>query len=447
MSLELKAKILALESDLDVERLGFSGSTLMKLWDIGIAKFSDITSHDADSLYKSLCKALGRGSTESAKAVVAEVEKVLAERGSGLEKPVVHEELKLQPSTRVRKRKARDNFDLVDEYAEKPEIDLTKALLNFEDVSLKFLFLELRQYPLLTHEEHVELGKHVKEKKCQKAHRLLVLHNLRLVIPNARAHLWSKLEMADLMHEGILGLMVAAHKWDYSLGYKFSTYATHWIRQGIKRAIMDMGDSVRLPCHIQERINKIRRQARKQNQEQVESGLAELAQGSKSLGLDAKQTKRIMDAQALKSVPSLDQVVSSFRMNGHGNEPSALHEFIEDEKILQPGLAAEAKEELDEACARINEFTEALWADGTISERTREVVVRYYGLEGSLRPRTLEHVAERYGITRERVRQIIKAAWEKLQANGLDMDDDSISDELKRIRELEKLVHKRVSSD
>lgn len=446
MSLDIKAKILALEVDTEVENLGFSGTTLMKLWGIGIAKLSDLTAHDAASLQKNLLKVLGKGSASDAKAIVAEVEAVLSKRNASLDKVVVHEEPKLKSSAKPRKRRARDNFDLVDEHSEKPEIDVTKALLNFEDISLKFLFIEIRQYPLLSHAEHVELAKHIKEKGCRKAHKLLVIHNLRLVIKHARAKLWSQLDMADLMQEGILGLMKAAWKYDYERGFAFSTYATHWIKQYISRAIMDMGDTVRLPCHIQERINAIRRQARKENQERVENGAVELAQGIKALGLDVQQAKRIMDAHALKAAPSLDQLVSSYRAHSHGEETS-LHDYIEDENALPPDLAAEAKEELDEACERINEFTEALYADQTVPERNREIMVRYYGLDGPLRPRTLEHVGDRYGITRERVRQIIKATWEKLQENGIDMDDDSICDELKRIRALEKLIHKRVSSD
>lgn len=437
----------------DIETLGLPGGTMMQLWSIGVARVSDLATYNTETLRKKLADSLG-GSAEAR----GRIEKVMAD---------LQTVIRVQPAPlkEVPKEKAKESKDEQEESDDSPR---RKDRLELEEVSdevieksnasapefqndtLAVLYRDMRKYKLLSSAEHTELGRKVLEQQDMEARNLLVSHNLRLVLSVARKQLWvtiarkkewSALELADLVQEGTLGLMIAADRWDYRKGFAFSTYATWWIRQSISRAVQDSG-FVRVPVHIQDALSKVRRVM---NEIAAQTGrpptLAEIAKGAE---MTTGKIRSVLKATQMSYV-SFDAKVNSG--SSDMEEESSLAEFIPDDRFLTPDKALEAKQELDAACGRINTLTEVLYDDDTISDRNREIFVRFYGLEGSLQKRTLEHIGEKYNLTRERIRQMIGIVWEKLQQTGLDMDHDSVLADLARIGDLEKIANRRVSVD
>jgi RNA polymerase primary sigma factor len=237
--------------------------------------------------------------------------------------------------------------------------------------------------------------------------------------------------------------MIAAEKYDYRQGFAFSTYAHWWIRQTISRAIMDSG-FIRIPAYMGELLTKVRRAM---NEIALREGRPPtLQEVATTIERTPGQVKSALRASRMQMI-SFDEP-SAGEVSGRFDEgDSVWYELIADETALRADHVLEAREELDAACGRLNGLTKALYEDDSIPDRNKEIFVRLYGLDGSLKKRTLEHVAESYEITRERIRQIIGKLWDKLQLSGIDMDHESVVEELARIRELEKLAGKRVSAE
>jgi RNA polymerase sigma factor (sigma-70 family) len=436
----------------DLESLGFSGATLMQLWGIGVSSISDLTGHNTDSLRARLIESLN-GSTQAHARIekaIADIHAVLKNRRITLKQ---EESVKTQAQYATRRPATTEVSSFrSDAGLDLPDYDtLDKAnagVPRLERDPLEQFYKDMKRYKrILPREEQFELGRRIAEEKDMVARDTLVLHNLRLVLWVARKQLWatfarkkewSALEFADLVQEGVIGLMIAAEKFDYRHGFAFSTYAHWWIRQAITRAIMDSG-FVRIPVHMGELLMKVRRAM---NEIALREGraptLREVATAVESTPGKVKSALRVSRMQ----LSSLDDLLPS----KHGDGEDTVHELIADETALRADHVLEAREELDAACARLNELTEALYTDDSISERDKSVFVRIYGLDGSLQRRTLEHVSESLEITRERVRQILEKLWDRLQLSGVDMDHESVLEELVRIAELEKLAGKRVSS-
>jgi RNA polymerase primary sigma factor len=261
---------------------------------------------------------------------------------------------------------------------------------------IRTYFDEIARVPLLTKDEEVELAKRI-EAGDEEAKKKLAEANLRLVVSIAKKYRGCGLPFLDLIQEGNLGLMKAVEKFDWRKGYKFSTYATWWIRQAILRAITNRSRTIRVPTHINELIRKIH-EAEREHIKEHGSGptLEELAEE-----LDTTVDNIVKAKRTAQYTASLDTPI------GYDEEGAVLGDFIEDEDAVSP--TRETFREL-----LIQEIRKAL--KERLTPRERRVLELRYGLDGNP-PKTLDEVGEIFGISRERVRQIQKDALEKLRGS------------------------------
>ncbi len=260
------------------------------------------------------------------------------------------------------------------------------------DEPIKMYLREIGQIPLLTHAEELDYARRAFEGD-EYAAQQLVEANLRLVVSIAKKHTNRGLKLLDLIQEGNIGLMKAVDKFEYTKGYKFSTYATWWIRQAITRAIADQGRTIRIPVHMIETINKIKKEARIYLQETGRDATPDVI--AKRLGMEVEKVKAI---QEMNQDPiSLETPVGS-------EEDSELGDFVEDNKMLNPYEQTNRvllKEQLDEVL-------------NTLNNREKQVLRYRYGLDDGA-PKTLEEVGKIFKVTRERIRQIEVKALRKLR--------------------------------
>jgi RNA polymerase primary sigma factor len=266
-----------------------------------------------------------------------------------------------------------------------------EEFLEFLDVTIdhtvddpvRMYLREIGKIPLLTSQQEIELARLI-EKKDVEAKRRLTEANLRLVVSIAKRYMGRGLVFLDLIQEGNLGLIRAVEKFDYRLGYKFSTYATWWIRQAITRAIADQARTIRVPVHAVETMNKLNRVQRQLLQTSGrEPTVLEIAE---ALGVTVTKVAEIQ--KTAQEPVSLETPVGD-------EEDSKLGDFIEDLDADQP-LELVFKEIRREELFRVLD---------SLPARDRKVLELRYGLKGE-RPRTLEEVGDRFGVTRERIRQI-----------------------------------------
>ncbi|EKU70978.1 RNA polymerase sigma factor RpoD [Selenomonas sp. F0473] len=260
------------------------------------------------------------------------------------------------------------------------------------DDPVRMYLKEIGRVPLLTAEEEVDLARRM-EAGDDTARRRLEEANLRLVVSIAKRYVGRGMLFLDLIQEGNLGLLKAVEKFDYSKGYKFSTYATWWIRQAITRAIADQARTIRIPVHMVETINKLVRVSRRLLQELGRDATAE--EIAKEMGLSVARVREIM--KVAQEPVSLETPIGE-------EEDSHLGDFIEDEAAPDPADAASMmllKEQISEVL-------------NTLAPREAEVLRLRFGLEDG-RSRTLEEVGQSFGVTRERIRQIEAKALRKLR--------------------------------
>ncbi|MGM9533583.1 sigma-70 family RNA polymerase sigma factor [Intestinibacter sp.] len=268
--------------------------------------------------------------------------------------------------------------------------EVSKEFANLDD-SVKMYLKEIGNIPLLTKEEELELAKKVSEGD-ELAKQKLVESNLRLVVSVARKYLRKGMPMLDLIQEGTLGLIKAAEKFDYTKGFKFSTYATWWIRQGITRAIADQARTIRVPVHMVEKINKL---------SSVSAALAA------ELGRDPKPEeiadKMDMSVDKVVEVISVSQKPTSIESTVGKEDDTELEEVLPDKNALSP-------EEIVTASLLKDQIEEIL---GTLTEKEKGVLELRFGLNGG-EAHTLEEVGKAFNVTRERARQIENKALRKL---------------------------------
>ncbi|MBO6112517.1 MAG: RNA polymerase sigma factor RpoD [Lachnospiraceae bacterium] len=280
---------------------------------------------------------------------------------------------------------------------EEEEIDVENIDLSVPDsVSIedpvRMYLKEIGKVPLLTAEEEIELAKRM-ELGDEDAKKKLAEANLRLVVSIAKRYVGRGMLFLDLIQEGNLGLIKAVEKFDYRKGYKFSTYATWWIRQAITRAIADQARTIRIPVHMVETINKLIRVSRQLLQELGrEPTPEEIAE------------KMNMPVERVREILKISQEPVSLETPIGEEEDSHLGDFIQDDQVPVPADAA-AFELLKE---QLNEVLD------TLTEREQKVLRLRFGLDDG-RARTLEEVGKQFSVTRERIRQIEAKALRKLR--------------------------------
>ena len=285
-----------------------------------------------------------------------------------------------------------------DELEEVPEDELINDdLFNISgdmevDEPIKMYLREIGQIPLLSHEEELGYAKKALEGD-EFSQQQLIEANLRLVVSIAKKHTNRGLKLLDLIQEGNIGLMKAVEKFEYSKGYKFSTYATWWIRQAITRAIADQGRTIRIPVHMIETINKIKKEARIYLQETGKDVTPEVL--AERLG---------MEVDKIKAIQEMNQDPISLETPVGSEEDSELGDFVEDNKMLNPY-------ELTNRTLLREQLNDIL---KTLSSREEQVLRYRYGLDDGS-PKTLEEVGKIFKVTRERIRQIEVKALRKLR--------------------------------
>ncbi|MBR5389370.1 RNA polymerase sigma factor RpoD [Candidatus Saccharibacteria bacterium] len=290
-----------------------------------------------------------------------------------------------------------DALDLADE-EELSDEDLEITVDNvdaFADDSVRLYLREIGKIPLLSSDEETELAKRIVEGD-KKAKDKMVEANMRLVVSIAKRYSGRGLDFLDLIQEGNTGLLRAVEKFDPEKGFKFSTYATWWIRQAITRAIADQARTIRIPVHMVETINKVLRTTRKLTTElNREPTIEEIA---KELDMEVDKVEYVMRIK--QDIASLDASVG----RDGDDEDSVLGDFVEDEERASPEDSA-ANQILKEQLASII---------STLSDREQKIIKMRFGIGGE-RPHTLEEVGYEFSVTRERIRQIEAKALSKLR--------------------------------
>ena len=267
----------------------------------------------------------------------------------------------------------------------------------FADDSVRLYLREIGKIPLLTPEEEADLAQRI-VKGDKKAKDKMVESNMRLVVSIAKRYGGRGLDFLDLIQEGNTGLLRAVEKFDPDKGFKFSTYATWWVRQAITRAIADQARTIRIPVHMVETINKVLRTTRKLTTElNREPTNEEIA---KELDMEPEKIDYVMRIK--QDIASLDASVG----REGDDEDSVLGDFVEDEERDSPEDAA-ANQILKEQLAEIL---------ATLTEREQKIIRLRFGIGGG-RPHTLEEVGNEFAVTRERIRQIEAKALSKLRKN------------------------------
>jgi RNA polymerase primary sigma factor len=283
--------------------------------------------------------------------------------------------------------------DWVEDEEEEVKVEETVYLDDISDDSVRLYLREIGKIPLLKPDEELELAYKVRTGN-KRAKDKMAEANMRLVVSIAKRYVGRGLDLLDLIQEGNTGLLRAVEKFDPDKGFKFSTYATWWIRQAITRAIADQARTIRIPVHMVETINKLLRTQRRLTQElNREPSNEEIA---KEMEIEVEKVEHIMKIK--QDISSLDASVRD------DEEDSVLGDFIEDEDTISPEESATGQ--------LLKEHVKDML--GALSEREQKILKLRFGLEDG-RSHTLEEVGQEFNVTRERIRQIEAKALAKLR--------------------------------
>ena len=288
-----------------------------------------------------------------------------------------------------------DDFELDTSEDDNIDAESNKNTMGSADDSVKIYLQQIGRIPLLSTDEEIEIAKEIKETNKKGAKEKLVNANLRLVVSIAKKYIGRGLSFLDLIQEGNMGLMKAAEKFDYTKGYKFSTYATWWIQQAITRGIADKSRTIRLPVHMIETLGKIKKATRDlTNELNRKPSKEEIAE---RLDIPLSKLRAVMrSAQATISLETpLNKKEDTTRIGDFLIDNSSLSP---DNKVVQESLFDEIRKILDQ-----------------LSKKERDVLIMRFGLDDDGNKKTLEEIGARYGVSRERIRQIENRAISKLK--------------------------------
>ncbi len=277
---------------------------------------------------------------------------------------------------------------------EQPDMDVPFDLGQISSDSIQMYLREIGKIPLLTAEEEVSLAKR-KERNDKEADRKLIEANLRLVVSIAKKFVGKSLSLLDLIQEGNIGLFRAVKKFDYRRGYKFSTYATWWIRQAITRALADQSRTIRIPVHMVETINRFQQVQRRL--------LQDLGRDPTPEELAAEMGEEVGKINHIIKI-SQDTVSLEMSVGDDDDDDSSLQDFVEDVKNMSPDRAA--------GLEILRDYVRQAIAD--LSPREQKILEMRFGLTDGV-THTLEEVGQEFDVTRERIRQIEAKALEKIQ--------------------------------
>lgn len=280
------------------------------------------------------------------------------------------------------------------ESVEEPKVQENLSSINTDD-SVRIYLQQIGKIPLLASEEELRIAKKIQDEHCEMSKNILVNANLRLVVSIAKKYIGRGLSFLDLIQEGNMGLMKAAERFDYTKGYKFSTYATWWVQQAITRAIADKARIIRLPIHMIESLSKIRKATIDLT---TELGRAPTKQEiAYRLGLTVnKLTSLVKSAQSTISIEA---------PANQKEDSTKIADYIVDESTITP----------DSRVSQENLFDDIRKMLGQLSPKEKDVLILRYGLDNNGTKKTLDEIGSQYGVSRERIRQIENRAISKLK--------------------------------
>lgn len=277
---------------------------------------------------------------------------------------------------------------------EEPKTQENLSTVNSDD-SVRIYLQQIGKIPLLSAQEELEVAKKIYETQSEIARKVLINANLRLVVSIAKKYIGRGLSFLDLIQEGNMGLIKATEKFDYTKGYKFSTYATWWIQQSITRAIADKARIIRLPIHLIESINKIKKATMDLTTEL--GRIPNKQEIADKMGITvAKLTSIIKSTQSTISIDT---------PTGQKDDSNKIIDYIVDESTITPDSLVSQESMLDDIKNMLDQ----------LSQKERDVLILRFGLNNDGNKKTLDEIGSIYGVSRERIRQIENRAISKLK--------------------------------